>query len=409
MDQDAEVVREALARSSGAVFELDILRYVSNGENRHADSTYDAVLIDLQLTDPCGTGAHSIRSLKKKYSNAPIIILTETQDEHFARCALTSGADDYLIKSELGSQLLERSIRLAMENRKYRQTTALNRLRMKRFFQSVPDPLLVLDTRWKIRQCNQEALTTFGLDRPDLIGKRLETLFANKEIFDKCVAKILSGFNGKGLAGDEALMQRHDGRNFPAILKAAQVTDANNVCGGFILAIKDSTCERQAVTDYLTSLYNRRYLVDKLNVEFNSARRYGHSLSLSLCDLDHFKHVNDNYGHKMGDDVLQSLGRIMTEELRGENIVGRYGGDEFLILFPYTGAEKAVVPLERLRKRFEKTVFKPGNGEKFSIAATFGVAELGRTHESSEQLFEDVDEALYAGKQSGRNKIALKT
>ena len=409
MAQDADAVRDALERSSGAVFELDILRYVSNGENRLSGANYDAVLIDMQLIDPCVEGTHSIRSLKTKYGNAPIIVLAEEHDERSARCALQAGAADYLMKSELGPQLLERSIKLAVENRRHRQTIALHRQRMKRVFQSMPDPLLILDTRFRIRQCNQEALITLGIDRQDMTGRKLETLFADREIFERCTGMLLNGPDGKGLSGEEVFMQRHDGRNFPAILKAAQISSANGICGGYILAIKDSTSERLAVTDHLTSLYNRRFLVEKLNVEFSSARRYGHSLSLSLCDLDHFKQINDSYGHKAGDNVLQSLGRIMTEELRGENIVGRYGGDEFLILFPYTGAEKALVPLERLRKRFEKTVFRPGNGDRFNIAATFGVAELSRNHKNTDQLFEDVDEALYLGKQKGRNVISLKT
>jgi diguanylate cyclase (GGDEF)-like protein/PAS domain S-box-containing protein len=162
-----------------------------------------------------------------------------------------------------------------------------------------------------------------------------------------------------------------------------------------------------AIRDELTDLFNRRHFMERMVIESNSARRYGHPLSLCLCDLDFFKSINDTFGHQIGDKVLARFGRLTKNGLRVENIAARYGGDEFCILFPHTKAEMAAISLERLRSHFEKVAFYSGSGKQFATTATFGVADLPPGESDAKDLLESADHALYQAKAMGRNRVVI--
>ena len=169
----------------------------------------------------------------------------------------------------------------------------------------------------------------------------------------------------------------------------------------------EESFRRRAIHDPLTGVFSRRHFMERLQLEIRSARRYGYPVSLCLCDIDHFKHVNDTFGHRVGDRVLARFGRLMKNLLRTENIVGRYGGDEFCIVFPHTDAQNASISLERLRSHFEKVVFEMEDRGTFSLTATFGVADLSPEEKNGKNLLELADRALYYAKNKGRNRIMV--
>lgn len=175
-----------------------------------------------------------------------------------------------------------------------------------------------------------------------------------------------------------------------------------------VMKSRDEAVEKiiyHATYDTLTELFNRRHFFERLSEAIQIVKRYRQPLSLCVCDLDHFKQVNDQKGHQTGDKVLTVFGEIINEEKRETDIAGRFGGDEFVICFVNTSAENAAKVLERIRVRLESFPFKDSKGQMFKVTSTFGVAELEAGQISEESLLEAADAALYSAKEKGRNQV----
>ncbi len=157
-----------------------------------------------------------------------------------------------------------------------------------------------------------------------------------------------------------------------------------------------------AFRDRLTELYNRRYFDDKFLEEWERARRYDRHLSLIMIDIDHFKKVNDTYGHQKGDEVLATVALILQRSTRQNDIVARYGGEEIVVILPETDLAKATVVAEKYRVNVQKFVPKEA-GVKATIS--LGVASFSPKNDTSEKIIESADRALYKAKERGRNKV----
>lgn len=163
----------------------------------------------------------------------------------------------------------------------------------------------------------------------------------------------------------------------------------------------NNTISRLAATDELTGLYNRRYFNEQLQNSLSAARRHDHPLSLVLIDLDHFKQVNDSFGHGGGDQVLQKFSQLLQEMVRSEDTLARWGGEEFILLLPHTELEQATVLAERIRTALSQLCCSEAPAV---ITASFGVASL-QPDEDGSSLIKRTDEALYRAKQHGRNRV----
>ncbi len=161
--------------------------------------------------------------------------------------------------------------------------------------------------------------------------------------------------------------------------------------------------EKLAATDGLTGLFNHRTFQEKLDRELASAVRYGHSVSLLMMDIDHFKSFNDRFGHPVGDFVLKSIAGVISEDLRSIDIAARYGGEEFALILPQTDIEGALATAERIRKGVEKRTF---HFEDLSLNVTLsiGVASYPAHALTKDELIDRADRALYFAKRSGRNR-----
>ena len=161
-----------------------------------------------------------------------------------------------------------------------------------------------------------------------------------------------------------------------------------------------------SVTDPLTALYNRRYLMERLENEVNRCNRYGRSLSLIMADIDHFKKYNDTYGHQEGDRVL----RIVADQFRGlvrkPDFVARYGGEEFTVVMPETDCKKALHLAERMRDAI-RTLSIPGDDRQpeRNITASFGIAELPVHATDAASLIGEADRTLFRAKEEGRDRV----
>ena len=159
-------------------------------------------------------------------------------------------------------------------------------------------------------------------------------------------------------------------------------------------------------TDGLTKLYNRTHWENCLQVEFKRWERSQHASCLVMIDIDHFKKVNDGFGHMAGDQVIRHISGLIRTHVRGSDVAGRYGGEEFAILLNDTRLEDAYVFAERLRKAVADSIVKY-NDIEISYTISLGVAEVNPSIQSYEAWIECSDAALYQSKENGRNKITL--
>lgn len=158
-------------------------------------------------------------------------------------------------------------------------------------------------------------------------------------------------------------------------------------------------------TDSLTYLANRRQIVNHLQKEVHRAERYNTSLSISMMDIDHFKKINDTYGHAVGDQVLFQLANMLHEGIRDSDMVGRYGGEEFLIVLPNTKLKKAAELAARLCTSVREAEIDVGN--KIHLTVSIGVAEYRHSTENWQKFLNRADKALYAAKNAGRDRWAV--
>jgi len=164
---------------------------------------------------------------------------------------------------------------------------------------------------------------------------------------------------------------------------------------------------RDANTDFLTQVNNRAAFDKRLNEEFARYKRYGHIFSVILMDLDHFKDVNDTYGHLAGDRVLRAVASLLNDEKRASDFLARYGGEEFALILPGIDANSALVVADKLRKRVETTTFRY---ENYSIHTSLsaGITTVSPEDQTPTDVLKRADDATYEAKNKGRNQVIVK-
>ncbi|MCX6061047.1 MAG: diguanylate cyclase [Campylobacterales bacterium] len=181
----------------------------------------------------------------------------------------------------------------------------------------------------------------------------------------------------------------------PSIVKARVKTHVT-------LKRQHDLLKTMAIHDQLTGLYNRHYLVDMMAGKVSEAKRYEQPLSVIMVDIDHFKEVNDSFGHLEGDKVLQKIAQILQDEARREDIVARFGGEEMVIILNNCPLTEASIKAEKLRKKIEES-----EPEGIAISASFGIVQMSDINSTCERLFKCADDALYKAKALGRNRVEV--
>lgn len=270
--------------------------------------------------------------------------------------------------------------------------------------ENLSDGVLVLDSRLRIVDFNPAAKQIFPLLSESSVGISAVSLFGNNGTLGSLL---------KTAPGEVAHFQVGEGTTRRLYRCSRTVVPGNRIRDlATVLIFDDETEERRlmerleklASLDALTELPNRRTIFGRFEEELERARRHGHPIALIIMDLDHFKRVNDNYGHAVGDEVLRALGGLLKESARTTDVIGRYGGEEFALCLPETTPEAAVQFAERLRKRVEALRVPAGELE-VRVTSSFGICGRHRVgDEELRELLSHADAALYRAKHLGRNR-----
>lgn len=174
------------------------------------------------------------------------------------------------------------------------------------------------------------------------------------------------------------------------------------------LVMKNRILSEISNRDALTGLYNRWYVMEKIDSEMNRALRHGSPISVLMLDIDHFKRINDSYGHPVGDQVLKSVGQVLRDSCRVYDVPGRYGGEEFCIVLPETQIGNTTAVAERIRSRLATTPLSVGDAS-IVVTASIGIAGMDSNEGvlSATTLVERADRALYSAKHHGRNRVEM--
>ena len=347
-------------------------------------------------------------------------------DQHYYDALLSPLRDEWP-KGQVGRMIILRDIT-------ERKQTELRLLQLHKAVEQSPVSVLITNIQGNIEYVNPHftKLTGYGLD--EVIGKNPRLVQSGNtplETYDEMWKTIRSGKVWRG----EVWSKKKNGEPYCEVEVIAPVIDSDGIIVNYIAIKEDVTAEKesdaklheayvrleeqmkeiqglqdelreQAIRDPLTKLHNRHYLKETLSRELSRAVRERYPISFLLLDIDHFKRVNDTYGHAVGDFVLRELADQLAEFTRTGDIVCRYGGEEFLIAFPNTKERDAFLIADRLRESIQESPIYVDHN-MISITISAGISEFP-THGQYEALvLETADKALYHAKHNGRNQVAL--
>ncbi len=290
-------------------------------------------------------------------------------------------------------------------------------------FDSIKDPFSIVDRDYKIVRVNEAYATMRSRRCEELIGRRcFEVLHNRISACNDCVVEKTFQ-SSDPCAKDKFLVLPGGGETWVEIFTYPIVGEEGRV-SHVIEYTRDITSRRKSEeerkklierleylsnTDVLTGLLNRRALLERLAYEVERAARYKSDLSVVLCDIDYFKEINDSYGHILGDNALNAVAGTLRSSLRGSDIAGRYGGDEFMLILPETSVQGAVEFAERIRASLEDARVRIRGSKTINMSLSLGVTCLRRRRRGADVdgLVRRADTALYLAKRTGRNKVCV--
>lgn len=294
---------------------------------------------------------------------------------------------------------------------------------IEQIFDAINLGIVILDTELKIHKWNRWMEIHSGIDADDIVGKSALESFPNLDnprfirscksvfsfgnfcFFSQKLHGYLFPFKSSSYVGSEFEYMQQSCAMGP-------LRDENNDIRYLFIYVQDVTevavYEQKLVEmnmrDGLTGTYNRRFMESKLNEEYFRHKRYSRPFSIIMFDIDHFKKVNDLYGHQCGDFILKSVSSRISASIRNIDFLFRYGGEEFCCMLPETNLAGAELVAERFRKAI-MDMENNFNGSVIRITISLGVAELRNDTESPNAMMRQADEALYQAKRGGRNRV----
>lgn len=286
-------------------------------------------------------------------------------------------------------------------------------------FYSFHEPFSIVDRNFRYIRFNDTYARTRNKLSKDLFGKKChEVLHSRTEICDDCV--IEKTFLSQVPCMKEKLATLPDGTATWFEISTYPIFDQQKNVSHVVEYTRDITSRKNAekekealiktlnylsTTDSLTGLFNRRALNDMLQREIEHSRRYMTELSLIICDVDLFKTINDTHGHSAGDQALMAVSDVLRRTLRKADILGRYGGDEFMIILPETSLAGAISLAEKVRTAVEKQELELPGDKRVGLTLSIGVASCCMSEDNLDTIVSLADAALYTSKEEGRNRL----
>ncbi|MBF0419600.1 MAG: diguanylate cyclase [Magnetococcales bacterium] len=378
-----------------------------DGLNKFMVNHPDIIVTDIMM--PEMDGLQMAKAIREKDRDIPIVVMTAHNDDDYFIRSIDLGIDRYVLKPTNPRFLIEAVEKCAQLLLSKRQQEEANHY--VRFLLDAQPNLLMVVTGGEVEYVNQAFLNFLGIsslddfkkmvvDNEDLVfsthgsiinegGHWLEALLAAPEKYSVVYLKTNKSV-----------------KLVPFALKTNSLPEQNRHLFSFIditnIENEKRQLETQAYTDGLTGMCNRARLQGVLEAELHRARRHNLPVSIILCDIDHFKQVNDTHGHQIGDDVLKKFAKLLRENVRIEDVVARWGGEEFMIVSPLNDARATGLLAEKLRRLIADESFaKVGH-----VTCSFGVTQA-RREDTIRTLTERADKALYQAKTGGRNRVEI--
>jgi diguanylate cyclase (GGDEF)-like protein len=407
--EDEPVIREALGRFLRR--RVNTLLEAADGQEGLA--LFEKERPDLVITDirmPQMSGLEMAEAIREIDRDVPIIITTAFNDESYFIRAIDLGIDKFLKKPIENVQLSEALGRVARMTLQQRQLEEKNRL-ISAILDNISE-LVMIEREGEVSFLNRAFLAFAKANSIEAFGEQggIDRLLLDKDdafykerSFEEWLQEVCANPDREYIVH---MVPPGGLKSQPGafMVRANHISDQTGILATFIdvtgLERERERISKIAITDPLTEIYNRKKFTDELERELQRSLRYRQKLSLIIFDIDHFKEVNDTYGHQVGDTVLQELTQLVREHIRKSDLFARYGGEEFVVLLPESDLQGACVLAEKLREEIEAFDFSHVAG----ITCSFGVSQYGE-EEDSENFIRRADEALYRAKNSGRNRV----
>lgn len=357
----------------------------------------------------------------------PVVLLVENDDDSIALKGIAKGAIDFLEKDSFDNSQFMETISKAMK--KHQVSSDLknaiieyrkNEQRMINIILDNADGILIIDENKIIKFINPSACSLLSKSNDELLG----TTFEYEASVDQRTEIVLFSRNGSKrtleIVGVETIWENRNA----LLISMRDISEHKKKEEGlknalanleYALASEKVLLEELnrrnldlvelSIKDGLTGLYNHRFIQEKIDHEFKRAKRYGTRLSCMLIDIDHFKRINDTYGHQFGDLVLRELSAILRMNIREVDLCGRYGGEEFMILTAQE-SERALLHANKVSKAIENHNFE-NDDNSIHVTVSIGISEYSPELDTKQELIERADIALYKAKEDGRNLIRV--
>ena len=418
-ESDAQLILRLLKKAG---YELVYEQVESAQQMRAAleKRAWDIVISDYKL--PQFDGRVALKLLQEMGRDIPFIVVSGTIGEETAVAMMKAGAHDYLMKDNLArlAPAVARELEQAEMRREQKRTEDQLR-QLSSAVEHSPASIVITDINGSIEYVNPKFTELTGYSLDDVRGKTPPHVFGSNETQPKILAEhnqaMISGKEWRG----EMLNRKKNGESYWESVSISPIVDAKGVVTHFVAVSEDITARKEAeekiqrlnigleqlaMTDYLTNLYNRRYFMQRGTEEFKRARRNKQPLALLMLDIDHFKKVNDSYGHKTGDIVLQQVAAALKSSLREIDILGRIGGEEFAVLLPNTLLHDAALLAERVQQSIAGTSLEmPGASMAITITISIGVAAVANGMSGIDDMLRNADAAMYQAKHYGGNRV----
>jgi len=272
------------------------------------------------------------------------------------------------------------------------------------------------DRHWTMLFVSQGCARLTGYEPEDLINNRVASYASlmDEEDSERILGEVQTALDNDESFSLEYGLTRQDGSRIWVWERGRGVEEEEGtvVLEGIVLDISDrktleNELEEMATRDPLTGLFNRREMSRVLEEELDRARRYQRPMAVLWVDFDHFKDVNDTFGHAAGDSVLRSISRLLLGSVRSVDAIGRFGGEEFVIVLPEMDIEEAQDTAERLRRKVAEKPQPLGNGQEVPLTISVGVAVYPDHGQTAPTLCAAADKAMYLAKERGRNCVAM--